>query len=292
MHHSIDVDREEACHVPRHRAGPRGIDREKRWRRAGKRRIFVDQVALFVSSPRFAPPAQATRGSPNVQAEPNISWTELTKFVGQLNHDLRNHLNAIELQAACLSDIVRDPESGIEISRLREMTGDLCAHLQRLSALLAESSPTRCVICAAEFVEDLSAKMAAGRAGAGRGGAVEDLVRQGSPRNRSASSARGVPRAVWQRCCASSVERASSFSNRIARANRSNSSCANQRRSLMAERKTGADDPLLRIRHGHYGLGLFRARSIFEAHHGTLRAEFDPAASTLTHDRLSALLVA
>jgi len=31
-------------------------------------------------------------------------------------------------------------------SDLREMTGDLCAHLQRLSALLAESSPTRCSI--------------------------------------------------------------------------------------------------------------------------------------------------
>ena len=40
-----------------------------------------------------------------LQTEPNIGWSELTKFVGQLNHDLRNHLNAIELQAAFLSEI-------------------------------------------------------------------------------------------------------------------------------------------------------------------------------------------
>ena len=69
------------------------------------------------------------RGSPNVQAEPNISWTELRKFVSQLNHDLRNHLNAIELQSAFLSEIVREPEAKDEIKRLREMTGDLCAAL-------------------------------------------------------------------------------------------------------------------------------------------------------------------
>jgi len=39
--------------------------------------------------------------------------------------------------------------------------------------------------------------------------------------------------------------------------------------------------PLERVRSGHYGLGLFRARGIFEAHHGKYRVHFDPAASVL-----------
>jgi nitrogen-specific signal transduction histidine kinase len=39
--------------------------------------------------------------------------------------------------------------------------------------------------------------------------------------------------------------------------------------------------PLVKIRHGHYGLGLYRARSIFEKHNGNLRAEFDPSTSFL-----------
>ena len=41
---------------------------------------------------------------------------------------------------------------------------------------------------------------------------------------------------------------------------------------------------------GHYGLGLIRARSIFEAHHGNLRAQFDPASSILVTTVLCPLL--
>jgi K+-sensing histidine kinase KdpD len=39
--------------------------------------------------------------------------------------------------------------------------------------------------------------------------------------------------------------------------------------------------PFEEIRHGHYGLGLFRARGILEEHHGTLRARFEPTTSEL-----------
>ena len=95
-----------------------------------------------------------------MQAEPNISWTELTKFVGQLNHDLRNHLNAIELQVAFLGEIVADPEAKNEIKRLREMTADTGAHLQRLSAALARIQPNPMRYLVTEFVEDLRARLA------------------------------------------------------------------------------------------------------------------------------------
>jgi hypothetical protein len=40
--------------------------------------------------------------------------------------------------------------------------------------------------------------------------------------------------------------------------------------------------PLAKLRRGHYALGLHRARSIFEAHNGSLLTQFDPAASILT----------
>ena len=120
------------------------------------------------------------RGSPNVQAEPNILWTELTKFVGQLNHDLRNHLNAIELQVACLSEIVREAEASSEIRRLREMTGDLCAHLQRLSASLAEIQPSPMRLSRHGICRGSAGQAGARTAGAGRRGGVEEFVRRGS----------------------------------------------------------------------------------------------------------------
>ena len=52
-----------------------------------------------------------------------------------------------------------DAEAGSEIERLREMTGDMCAHLQRLSASLAGIQPNTMRYLAAEFVEDLRAKL-------------------------------------------------------------------------------------------------------------------------------------
>src|SRR5882762_6938670 len=94
-----------------------------------------------------------------LQTEPNILWPEVMKFIGQLNHDLRNHLNAVELQAAFLGEIVSEPEAKAEIKRLREMTGEFNAHLQNLSAKLAKAQPQLMHYPAADFVEDLRAKL-------------------------------------------------------------------------------------------------------------------------------------
>lgn len=46
-----------------------------------------------------------------METEPKIPWRDVVKFIGQLNHDLRDNLNAIELQSAFLGEIVQDPEA-------------------------------------------------------------------------------------------------------------------------------------------------------------------------------------
>ena len=215
-----------------------------------------------------------------MQAEPNISWTELRKFVSQLNHDLRNHLNAIELQAACLTEIVGEAETGSEIKRLREMTGDLCAHLHRLSTSLAGIQPKTMVYLAAEFFEDLRAKL---------GLEKPDLVTEVEWKNALGEEALEVDPHLLEEAFLEL------FSNAAAH-HRGEGPLAFQARRdgdsiefILREPKTNFDGetenwggrPLRQIRSGHYGLGLFRARSIFEAHHGTLRAQFDPAACSL-----------
>jgi K+-sensing histidine kinase KdpD len=40
-------------------------------------------------------------------------------------------------------------------------------------------------------------------------------------------------------------------------------------------------EPLAKPRSGHYALGLFRARGIFQAHDGTMQATYDPAEAVL-----------
>jgi len=204
----------------------------------------------------------------------------LRKFVSQVNHDLRNHLNAIELQLACLSDIVREPEAGSEIKRLREMTADLCTHLQRLSTSLAGIRTNSMRYLAAEFFEDLRAKVALEE---------PELAEEVEWKNSLGEEALEIDPHLLQEaflelfCNAAAHERGEGAL--VFESRREGESIE----FILCEPKTKFDGetenwggrPLRQIRSGHYGLGLFRARGIFEAHHGTLQAEFDPATSSL-----------
>ncbi len=215
-----------------------------------------------------------------MQAEPNISWSELTKFVGQLNHDLRNHLNAVELQAAFLSEIAAEPEAKGEITRLREMTGEMSAHLQRLSSSLARIQPTTMRYLAAEFIEDLQAKMT--REHPELAARVEWKLSLGE-------EALEIDPHLLQEAFLELFHNASvhgqSEGALVFEARREGAAIEFILRETKAKFEGTTENwgaqPLGRVRSGHYGLGLFRARSIFEAHHGTLRAQFDSNTSTL-----------
>ncbi|MGH8092953.1 MAG: sensor histidine kinase [Chthoniobacterales bacterium] len=212
--------------------------------------------------------------------EPNIPWPAMTRFVSQLNHDLRNHLNAIELQCAVLKDLVEEPEAGNEIQRLRELTGQLEADLQKLCDLLAKIRLTTMTYQAREFVEDLRAKLE--REQTEEAAAIEWKGSLG------AEAFEIDPQLLLQAF-------AELFGNAFTHGRSEGTIVFEARKAgdaiefSLSEPKAGFDiatenwgaRPFERIRHGHYGLGLFRARSIFEAHHGTFRAEFDPAASLL-----------
>ena len=40
----------------------------------------------------------------------SVAWTDIVRFVRQLSHDLRNHLNAAELQAVYIGESTGDAE--------------------------------------------------------------------------------------------------------------------------------------------------------------------------------------
>jgi light-regulated signal transduction histidine kinase (bacteriophytochrome) len=215
-----------------------------------------------------------------LQSEPKIAWPDVVKFIGQLNHDLRNHLNGIELQSAFLGEIVEQPEAKSEVRRLREITGGMSAHLQRLSNSLAKIRPAPLPYQARDFVEDLRAKLATDQPE--QSAAMEWKVSLGKETieidpqllqeafleliGNAFAHGRGEGPLVFE---ARSAEPAIEF--------------------VLREPKTKFDGstedwgarPLAKLRHSHYALGLYRARSIFEAHHGSIRAQFDPAASVL-----------
>jgi light-regulated signal transduction histidine kinase (bacteriophytochrome) len=210
----------------------------------------------------------------------NLEWPVVTKFIRQLNHDLRNHLNAIELQAAFLSEIIEQSEAREEVKRLREMTAELGQDLQRLSAQLADVQVTPLTYQARELVEDLQAKI------------LREFPEQASAiewKDSLGAEAISIDPSLLLDAL---VEL---FRNAFAH-ERGESALSFEARSgpdeiefTLREPKTRFDGdtsnwgarPLGRIRPGHYGLGLYRARVIFERHHGNFRAEFDPSTSSL-----------
>src|SRR5438874_11816692 len=91
---------------------------------------------------------------------PSVAWPDIVKFVRQLSHDIRNNLNAVELQSAYLSELAEEGEIKNEIQRLRQMVSEIGTSLQRLTAGLAQTSPIFLSYPAADFVEDLKQKIA------------------------------------------------------------------------------------------------------------------------------------
>ena len=97
------------------------------------------------------------------EAEPSeiqISMPEVVKFVRQLAHDLRNHLNAAELQSAYLMEIAENDELREEIRRLRGMIAQVGGNLQGLTAALSQPRLTELPYAAKDFMEDLRQKIA------------------------------------------------------------------------------------------------------------------------------------
>ncbi len=90
----------------------------------------------------------------------SVSWTDIVRFVRQLSHDLRNHLNAAELQAVYIGELAVDEELKAEIKRLRETIGRLGTVLQKLSADLGQVKPSFMSYRATDFIEDLRQKFA------------------------------------------------------------------------------------------------------------------------------------
>src|SRR5438309_9808171 len=90
----------------------------------------------------------------------NVPGSDSVRFVRQLSHDLRNHLNAVELQSAYLEEVTTDDEVKSEIRRLRQMMSELSAVLQKLSANVAQPKPNGISYGAAEFIEGIRCKLA------------------------------------------------------------------------------------------------------------------------------------
>src|SRR2546430_2212507 len=211
---------------------------------------------------------------------PGVPWPDMVKFVRQLSHDIRNNLNAVELQSAYLAELAEEGEMKGEIQRLREMTSRIGTSLQRLTAGLNQANPNLIPYPAADFVEDLKEKLTKefpdSAAKVTWDVQLKDATLQIDPQ---------LAQQAFLELFGNAFQHERNVKAITARAYIANNSFVFELHEPKARFELSTEnwgrEPLRNVSQGHYGLGLNRTRSVAEAHSGDFRAEHDQKTSTL-----------
>jgi len=212
-----------------------------------------------------------------MDTSPDISWPRLAGFVRQHTHDMRNHLNGLDLEAALLTELVEDAEAKQSVNRLRQQIRDVSMELRALSSKFAPPSADKCKMDAKDVF----------------------LIWQDQ-----ASANKPQPSMDWReptgsaRICADLDALARSFRELLVNAVafgtgeklRAEVELQNGRVSFrLIEPKNEPVDtsnwgytPLSTTRRGGYGLGLWVLQQDITASGGEVQREYDPHAKTLT----------
>jgi K+-sensing histidine kinase KdpD len=204
----------------------------------------------------------------------SVPWNSVVRFVRQLSHDLRNHLNAAELQAVYLNELAQEDEMRAEIKRLREMIGQLGTVLQKLSAALAQVKTNPISYGAADFVEDMRKKV------------TQDFPEQSAVVQwdvKLKDEKIEIDPQLLQQAVIELFGNAfqhppkPSVVKVLARTENGRLvfSVEEEKPQFDLQTEAWGREPLGRVNQGHYGLGLNRVRAIIEAHGGEFGAKYD-----------------
>jgi K+-sensing histidine kinase KdpD len=209
-----------------------------------------------------------------------VPWSDTVRFVRQLSHDLRNDLNAVELQSTYIGELTQDQELTNEIKRLRELVAGLNSTLQLLSRAVGEIAPNVVTYPAGEFLTDMRTQI------------ERNFPKESQEITWDVQLQDGILNIDPQMFQEVFVEL---FANAFGHDRGKGALVASARISdgrflfsfhepkavFSLDTQNWGREPLRNIRQRHYGLGLNRIRAIIEAHGGELQAQYDPKAATL-----------
>lgn len=210
----------------------------------------------------------------------SVPWSDTVRFLRQLSHDLRNDLNAIELQSAYISELTQDQELTSEIKRLREVVSGLNSTLQLLSRAVGEITPNLVTYPAGEFLADIRTQIE-------RNFSKEnhEITWDAQLQDGMLNIDPQLFQEVFVELFANAFQHDRGNGALVARARTSDGrflfSLHEPKAVFSLNTQNWGREPLRSIRQRHYGLGLNRVRAIVEAHGGELQAQYDPKAATL-----------
>jgi len=210
-----------------------------------------------------------------------VAWSDVVRFIRQLSHDLRNHLNAIELQSAYISELEQEGELKTEMKRLHDMVARLTSTLQSLSKAVGDVKPNLIPYRSADLVEDLRRKI--DHDFSGERAAISWNIQVGD-------ATLNVDPQLLQEALTELFANAFRHNRDKNRLVVNAKMDKNRLLFTLQEPKTRFDlpteswarEPLRKVSQGHYGLGLNRVRAIVEAHGGKIYAQYDANASAFT----------
>jgi K+-sensing histidine kinase KdpD len=218
--------------------------------------------------------------SSKASMDATVPWSDTVRFARQLCHDLRNDLNAIELQSAYIGELTQDQELTSEIKRLREVVSGMNSTLQQLSRAVGEVAPNLVTYPAGEFLADMRTQM------------ERDFSKESQEVTWDVQLQDGMLnidpqlfQQVFGELFANAFQHDRGEGGMVARARISDGrfvfSLHEPKRVFSSDTQNWGREPFRNIRQRHYGLGLNRVRAIIEAHGGELKAQYDPKAATL-----------
>jgi K+-sensing histidine kinase KdpD len=209
-----------------------------------------------------------------------VPWSDAARFVRQLSHDLRNDLNAIELQSAYIGELTQDQELTREVKRLREAVSGLNSTLQLLSRAVAEVALNLITYPASEFLADMRTQIELNFPKEN-----DEITWDVQLKDGMLNIDPQLFQEVFLELFANAFQHDRDKGTLVATARITDGrflfTLHEPKAVFSSDTQNWGREPLRNIKQRHYGLGLNRVRAIIEAHGGELQAQYDPKAATL-----------
>ena len=203
-----------------------------------------------------------------------IPLEAVSSFIRQLAHDLHNDLNALDLAATYVGEIVEDPSAREELATQRETIHSMSKVLHAVSLHLQPPNPSLITLPAADLVDGFRERIS------------HSHPAETASLSWSADVGTRQIAVDFEMACAALAE---IFKNAIAsdNPNAAVTFCASlegETLHLLFARKIATQpeamdrlgrEPFLGVKRRNYGIGLFYAARVAEAHGGRLETRYD-----------------